>query len=68
MRRQLELVRLRNEHPAFDGLLEVASDHDGRLELRWRNGDATCSLEVDLVAGRTAVSDGRRVELIADPR
>ena len=68
VRRQLELVRLRNGHPAFDGLLEVASDHDGQLELRWRNGDATCSLEVDLVAGRTAVSDGRRVELIANPR
>jgi sucrose phosphorylase len=68
VRRQLELVRLRNEHPAFYGRLDVTSDHDGQLELRWRNGDDTCSLEVDLVAGRTAVSDGRRVELIADPR
>jgi sucrose phosphorylase len=68
VRRVVELVRLRNEHPAFDGGLEVASDRDGQLELRWRNGDATCSLEVDLVAGRTAVSDGRRVEMIAKPR
>jgi sucrose 6(F)-phosphate phosphorylase len=68
VRRLLDLVRLRNEHPAFDGALEVASDHDGQLELSWRNGDATCSLEVDLVAGRTTVSDGRRVELIANSR
>jgi hypothetical protein len=68
VRRLLELVRLRNEHPAFDGALEVTSDHDGQLELRWRNGDATCSLEVDLVAGQTAVRDGRRLNLIATPR
>ena len=68
VRRLVELVRLRNEHPAFDGALEVASDHDGQLELHWRNGDASCSLEVDLVAGRTTVRDGRRMELIANPR
>jgi sucrose 6(F)-phosphate phosphorylase len=68
VRRVVELVRLRNEHAAFDGALEVVSDHDGRLELRWRNGDATCALEVDLVAGRTTVSDDGRVKLIAGPR
>jgi sucrose phosphorylase len=68
VRRLVELVRLRNEHPAFEGALEVVSDHDGQLELRWRNGEATCALDVDLVAGRTTVSDGRRVELIANPR
>jgi sucrose phosphorylase len=65
VRRLLELVRLRNEHPAFDGGLEVASDQVGQLELRWRNGDATCSLNVDFVAGRTSIDDGHRVELIA---
>jgi sucrose phosphorylase len=68
VRRLVKLVRLRNEHPAFDGALEVVSDHDGQLELRWRDGDATCSLEADLVTGRTVVSDGTRVELIANPR
>ena len=67
VRRLLELVRLRNEHPAFDGDLEVASDQDGQLGLHWRNGDVTCSLEVDLVAGRAAIDDGHRVELIAGP-
>jgi sucrose phosphorylase len=65
VRRLVDLIRLRNEHPAFDGALEVASDHAGQLDLRWRNCDATCSLEVDLVTGRTAVRDGRRVELIS---
>jgi sucrose phosphorylase len=65
VRRLVELVRLRNEHPAFDGALEVASEQDGQVELRWRNGDATCSLDVNLVAGRTSIDDGHRVELIA---
>ena len=55
VRRLLELIRLRNEHPAFDGTLEVDSSHDGQLELRWRNGDDACSLEVDLVGGRSTV-------------
>jgi sucrose phosphorylase len=68
VRRLVELVRLRNEHPAFDGALEVASDRAGQLDLRWRNGDATCSLEVDLVTGRTVITDGSRVEQIAHPR
>jgi sucrose phosphorylase len=68
VRRLVDLVRLRNVHPAFDGALEVASDRDGRLDLSWRNGDATCSLEVDLVTGRTTIRDGRRVELIANAR
>ena len=55
--RVLELVRLRNSHPAFDGALEVAGDGSS-LRLRWRNGAATCSLEVDLASGRAAVTKG----------
>ena len=68
VRRLVELIRLRNEHPAFDGALEVASNDAGQLGLRWRNGDAVCSLEADLATGRTSVSDGRHVELIAHGR
>jgi sucrose phosphorylase len=55
--RVLELVRLRNAHPAFDGALDVAGDGNS-LRLRWRNGDATCSLDVDLASGRAAVTEG----------
>jgi sucrose 6(F)-phosphate phosphorylase len=56
VRRVLELVRLRNTHPAFDGALDVA-DHGSSLRLVWRNGDATCSLDVDLTSGRAAVTE-----------
>jgi sucrose 6(F)-phosphate phosphorylase len=52
----LELVRLRNTHPAFDGELDVVGDGSS-LRLGWRNGDATCSLDVDLASGQAQVTD-----------
>jgi sucrose 6(F)-phosphate phosphorylase len=57
VRRLLELVRLRNTHPAFDGELDVATDGPSLLQLRWRNGDATCGLNVDLMTGQSRVSE-----------
>lgn len=55
--RLFELIRLRNDHPAFDGELSVASERSV-LTLTWRNGDAACSLDVDLAAGTFTVADG----------
>jgi sucrose 6(F)-phosphate phosphorylase len=55
VRRVLELVRLRNTHPAFDGDLEVQAEGPGSLLLRWRSGEATCTLQVDLGTGRSMV-------------
>lgn len=53
--RQLELIRLRNEHPAFGGTHEVA--HDGHdLRVRWTAGEARCELVVDLAAGTHVVT------------
>lgn len=59
VKRQLELIQLRNTHPAFDGDLDVADHRDGRLRLRWRHRDAECALEVDLRSGTFEVSAGR---------
>jgi sucrose phosphorylase len=55
--RLLELVRLRNTHPAFDGELVVVTDGPSSLQLRWRSGEATCALQVDLGTGRSMVSE-----------
>ena len=55
--RLLELVRLRNTHPAFDGTLEVVTEGPSSLQLRWRSGEATCALQVDLETGRSMVSE-----------
>jgi hypothetical protein len=56
VRRQLELVRLRNTHPAFDGELEVEADDASSLGLRWQDGEAVCALHVDLVTGRATIA------------
>ncbi len=50
VRRVLDLVRLRKEHPAFGGELDVTSDGPS-LRMTWRNGSDCCQLEADLAAG-----------------
>lgn len=54
VRRLLELIRLRNTHPAFDGTLTVSSD-DGHLRMGWRKGTSEAVLNVDLQAGSANV-------------
>jgi sucrose 6(F)-phosphate phosphorylase len=58
VQRQLELIRLRNNHPAFDGLLEVDQVNDSRFVLSWRGKDSSCSLDVDLSSGEIKVDPG----------
>jgi len=66
VRRVFELVRLRNTHPAFAGELDVESEGSA-LRLRWRSGDAMCSLEVDLSSGRAAISDPKAQSAVSGP-
>jgi len=48
VRDQLQLIRLRNTHPAFDGELEVADTDEGQLNLSWRHREGTAKLIADL--------------------
>jgi sucrose phosphorylase len=66
VKRVLELVRLRNNHPAFDGSLQVATDRDRVLRLAWRNEESSCSLEVDLATGRVDVDEGGRLTSVPE--
>lgn len=59
--RLLDLVRLRNTHPAFDGELEVKVQGISSLQLAWTNADARCVLDVDIERGRALVDDGTEV-------
>ena len=52
----LELVRLRNGHPAFDGEFTLPNAADGELVLAWHTGDATAELRVDLPASSWQVT------------
>jgi len=45
------IIRLRNEHAAFQGRFELAPSPDTVLDLRWRNGDAAARLHVDVASG-----------------
>ena len=58
----LELIRLRNQHPAFDGHFEMESSADEVLDLRWRKGQEHAHLYVDLRTCRYRIEvsrDGR---------
>ena len=65
VRRVLDLVRLRNSHPAFRGSLHVECEGASTLRLLWSDGVATCALEADVASGRTVVSDGSGISLPA---
>ena len=66
--RLLELVRLRNTHPAFAGEFSLPGAPDGELALAWRNGDATAELQVRLPDGswQVCVDDGVERRVFAD--
>ena len=66
VRRLMDLVRLRNTHPAFGGSLSVQTDARESVCLRWQRRDAHLSLEVDLAVGRATIVDGDRGDLIAE--
>lgn len=48
VRDQLQLIRLRNISPAFDGELEVIDTDAHRLHLKWENDGNTAILQADL--------------------
>ena len=54
VRRLLELVRLRNSHPAFDGALTVTSD-GASIRMAWAHGASGASLDVDVASGGVVV-------------
>lgn len=53
---QLEMIRLRNTSPAFDGAVAVESSEAHRLTLSWRNGETSAVLDADLEAETFAIT------------
>ncbi|MGE5156161.1 MAG: sucrose phosphorylase, partial [Betaproteobacteria bacterium] len=64
--RLLELIRLRNTHPAFDGLLRVDTDGGSWLRMSWQGESATCRLDVDLASGATSITEGSEMPLVVE--
>ena len=49
VRRQIELIRFRNTHPAFDPEAEITLESEGsRLWIRWARGEDRAELKADL--------------------
>jgi sucrose phosphorylase len=44
----IELIRLRNSHPAFNGEFHVKAPEDNLLEMRWEDNEDLIMLHVDL--------------------
>ena len=65
VRRLVELVRLRNTHPAFEGALAV-EDGNGSLRMAWRKGAAWCHLEVDLESGRSMITKSQMLAEVSE--
>lgn len=52
----MELTRLRNRHPAFDGSLEVQRAGASRIHLIRTSGSSRCALDVDVSTGHWDVT------------
>jgi sucrose phosphorylase len=71
VQRLVELIRLRNAHPAFDGAFSVEPTPDTRLHMRWINGPAMAELLVDFndLSHELVITDegqSRRIALTED--
>lgn len=62
----LELIRLRNSHPAFNGTFELAPSPDEVLDMQWRSNGEFARLRIDLRSGdsRLEFSQGHRLEAV----
>jgi sucrose 6(F)-phosphate phosphorylase len=57
VRRIVDLVRLRNTHPAFAGDLVVDADNDHSIRMRWQGQGQALMLDVNFDAGTAVVTD-----------
>lgn len=60
VQRLLNLIRFRNEYPAFNGTFQVTAENDNTLSLRWEKNENMCQLEVNLKSKTATIeySDG----------
>lgn len=52
-----ELIRFRNQHPAFHGSFSMPETPDSSISLRWDNGADWAMLEVDFVSRSFSISN-----------
>ena len=60
--RVMDLIRLRNSHPAFAGTLAVSSPGATSIRMSWCHEADQCDLDVDLASGTATVTDRRAAD------
>jgi sucrose phosphorylase len=50
------LIRFRNQHPAFNGSFSILETPDSKISLRWENGADWATLEVDFDSGNYSIT------------
>lgn len=51
-----ELIRFRNQHPAFDGTFSLLETGESKITLRWDNGEVWAMLEANFASGSYQIS------------
>ena len=51
-----DLIRFRNQHPAFNGTFSMPRTSDSKIILRWDSGNDWVVLEVDFISGAYSIS------------
>ena len=62
MRDQIELIRLRNRSPAFEGEIEILDSEPHVMHIRWRHPQATATLKADLRKHGFSISESKGSE------
>jgi sucrose phosphorylase len=63
--RIVELIKLRNAHPAFEGAMSVDAPRPGTIEMRWTDRRTNLALVVDFDGGVARIVDGNSMRDIA---
>ena len=55
VQRLLELIRFRNEYPAFNGQFRVLDSRENGIKLAWKMNEFICTLKIDLENYQTTI-------------
>ncbi|WP_077328939.1 sucrose phosphorylase [Virgibacillus siamensis] len=55
VQRLFELIRFRNEHPAFNGDFKVLESEENEIQLNWTKDEQYCTLFIDLKEKKTVI-------------
>ena len=55
VQRLLQLIRFRNEYPAFNGEFKVLVSSEHEINLSWQKDEKICTLKIDLKNNKSVI-------------